>query len=620
MAIINAANNGAWSNSNTWPSGIFPTVLDDVYANTRTVYIDQNINVKSLNTTAGTGGTAGGLFYNTGSISITASTIMPGTTNVLTLTGNNNINIESSLISGSYTTTNTWGIIIPGASPAPTVTINGYISGGSFAGTTGGVRQEAGNLNVSGTIVGGSANSTCPAIYIINVGNYPVVFNGVGSVVGSRRIQSGAGINITYVGQEFSNKNSSFTFTGSVSGSPFISDQNNQTSAAMRINTTIPVFINGNVIGGSGGFSTFGGTLVNGSGQAAVYIEGNSVVTLSGNVYSGVVDLSGSAWDPIYVRGPSPTLNIIGNLFNVETLGTGNGCVDFSSTTGFFNLTGNIIASSGTRNVARVVGFGNTNNLTMYGNISANRSIGLNMSNNSTVTIYGDVYAGNTVGSGTGGTAGIVISSGSRGKLNVYGTVTPGNTNFSHGISYGFNVVTSIYVKKLKGGVYGIGSGTGTALAYAIGAGQNITAMPTMNVVCEELEFGRYGAPPVLLNVCFTNKSSNTITMPVTSTTTETKTLVDPNFNNIMPSVSGVRLGTIYSAGNLTGTCNVPSIENVEFGVPVDNSYGIAALTPQSIWNTTTTQLTSLSTSIGYRLNNAATVESVGQQVAAFGA
>jgi hypothetical protein len=619
MAIINAANNGNWSNSNTWPSGIFPTSNDDVYANTRTVYIDQNINVNSLNTTAGTGGTAGGLFYNTGSISITAGTIMPGTTNVLTLTGNNNINIQSSLISGSYTTTNTWGIIMIGASPAPTVTINSYISGGSFAGTTGGIRQEAGNLNVSGTIVGGSANSTCPAIYIINVGNYPVVFNGVGSVVGSRRIQLGAGINITYVGQEFSNKNSSFTFTGIVSGSPLISDQNNQTSAAMRINTTIPVFINGDVIGGSGGFSTFGGTIQN-SGQAAVYIEGNSVVTLSGNVYSGVANLSGSSFESIYVRGPSPTLNIIGNIVNVETLGTGNGCLDFGSTTGFFNLTGNIISSSGTRNVARVVGVGNTNTFTMYGNISANRSIGLTMANNSTVNIYGDVYAGNTSGSGGTGSAGIVISSGARGKLNVYGTVNSGNANFSHGIGYGSSVVTSIYAKKLKGGVYGIGSGTGTPLTYAIGATQNVVSLPTMNIVCEELEFGRYGAPPVLLNVCFADKSFNTITMPVTSTTAEIKTLVDPNFNNIMPSVSDVRLETIYSAGNLIGTCNIPPIENVEFKVPVDNSYGIAALTPQSIWNTTTTQLTSLSTSIGYRLNNAATVESVGQQVAAFGA
>ena len=84
MAAIGAVQNGLWSSSTTWPGGVFPTSADDVFANTRTVYIDQNINVLSLNTTAsGVGGSAGGLFYNTVSISITAGTILPGTTNCL---------------------------------------------------------------------------------------------------------------------------------------------------------------------------------------------------------------------------------------------------------------------------------------------------------------------------------------------------------------------------------------------------------------------------------------------------------------------------------------------------------------------------------------------------------
>jgi hypothetical protein len=620
MAVIGAIANGLWSSSSTWPGGVFPTAVDDVFANSRTVYIDQNINVLSLNTTAsGAGGAASGLFYNTGSVNITTNRILPGTTSVLTLTGDNNIYIKSNLISGSQTTANAWGVIIPGSLTPPNVSISAYVSGagGTSTSSSGGIRQEAGTLSVSGVIVGGATAGTSPGILIISVGNYPVTFTGYGRVEGPyvngiATTSNTAGINVAYVSQEGS-ENSSVTFYGTVSGGSGRSTSNNQVPTAIRTTSTIPVYIYGDVIGGSGG-----PVAGNSTGQCAIVTDGTPTVFISGNVYSGIDGLSGTPnFDAITIGGSNAKIDIVGDLINRETLNT-SGCLNMGSTTGTVNITGNIIASTGTINTARVMVITNTCSGTIYGNVSASRGAGITFGGSASLDIYGDVYGGNAPSPGA---AGIAIQSSARGKLNVYGTVTPGPSSFCHGISYGNNTITTVYGKKLRGNNWGIG--TAPALIsqnYAVGPAQNVQSMPMFNVVCEELEFGRFGAPPVLLNVGFLDKTTNTVTLPVTSTTTETKTLIDPDLNEVMPPVSSVRLGTSYSAGNLVGTCAIPSIEEVEFGVPVDGSVGIAALTPQSVWSTSTAALTSLSATIGYRLNNAATVESVGQQVAAFGA
>ena len=63
MAVINAVASGNWSNSATWPGGIFPSASDDVHANGFTITVDQDITVLSINTTSGGGGVAGGSFH-----------------------------------------------------------------------------------------------------------------------------------------------------------------------------------------------------------------------------------------------------------------------------------------------------------------------------------------------------------------------------------------------------------------------------------------------------------------------------------------------------------------------------------------------------------------------------
>jgi hypothetical protein len=62
MAEVRAIADGNWSSTYTWSTGSLPGSGDDVYANNRTVTIDQDVTVNSLNTKAGTFAIAGGVF------------------------------------------------------------------------------------------------------------------------------------------------------------------------------------------------------------------------------------------------------------------------------------------------------------------------------------------------------------------------------------------------------------------------------------------------------------------------------------------------------------------------------------------------------------------------------
>jgi hypothetical protein len=58
------------------------------------------------------------------------------------------------------------------------------------------------------------------------------------------------------------------------------------------------------------------------------------------------------------------------------------------------------------------------------------------------------------------------------------------------------------------------------------------------------------------------------------------------------PVASDVRSGISYGGGNLTGTCAVPAAGSVALGVPVDATTGTAVLTPASVWEYATREIT----------------------------
>lgn len=73
MAIKWPLANGVWSNAANWNDGILPDVGDDVYADGKTITIDQNVNVLSIRTTQRSGGTNGGSFVHSGNFTVTAN-------------------------------------------------------------------------------------------------------------------------------------------------------------------------------------------------------------------------------------------------------------------------------------------------------------------------------------------------------------------------------------------------------------------------------------------------------------------------------------------------------------------------------------------------------------------
>jgi hypothetical protein len=139
----------------------------------------------------------------------------------------------------------------------------------------------------------------------------------------------------------------------------------------------------------------------------------------------------------------------------------------------------------------------------------------------------------------------------------------------------------------------------------------------------------------------FSNTGTNSITVYKANGTIQT--LVDATVN--FPATSDVRNGIAYASGTLTGTLIVPSPSNVRQGVPTDNTVGTAALTPADFWNylvqgvndntfgkliidnldnpvssVPASTITALGTStdpIALRLQNVATVQTTGDQIAA---
>ena len=139
MANIKALASGNWSATATWEGGVVPVAGDSVWANARTITINQDISVNSLNTTAVTGipfnggstsANAGGAF-NAGPLveNITVVNINAGTTTCLQVLNTNSlltINV-SGVVSGSSTTTSVRGIA------SATIGILNII-GGTFSG------------------------------------------------------------------------------------------------------------------------------------------------------------------------------------------------------------------------------------------------------------------------------------------------------------------------------------------------------------------------------------------------------------------------------------------------------------------------------------------------------
>lgn len=162
MAVKKAIATGNWSATGTWDGGTLPLSGDDVYSNTFTVTIDQDITVKSLNNGTTTGVTAGGKFTMASPasrvVTVTDTLVNLGGINasgVLEITGSGGSCTINASLSGTSLNGRS-GLYVNGSTA--TIVINGDVTGGSNAGSAGINTLTSGcDITINGIVMGGTS-------------------------------------------------------------------------------------------------------------------------------------------------------------------------------------------------------------------------------------------------------------------------------------------------------------------------------------------------------------------------------------------------------------------------------------------------------------------------------
>ena len=599
---------------------VFPTSADDVFANNRTIYIDQNIDVLSLNTTAGAGGVAGGRFYvNQGNWNINAAnTIQAGTTYCVTVTGTGTRTLSSNFFRASDSTATTAAVLIQGTLGLPNIITYGNIVGGTRAGSSGtdtpaGITIEGGMLTHYGFISGGNVSNRNVGLKIYQAANSTIPVSAVvyGNVKGGQQGLC-AGIICEYSPAANTLSACLISIYGDLSGgdSLLTSSTNN---AGLYTTTTIRTLISGNLWGGSGYSYTNGA------------VAGAATTTLNLNIVGNIYNHPNFGFCPgLFWSSTGGNINLTGNIISLDvnnpvaTNALGSFAVYQNGGT-TFNVLGNVYGCTGTKNYGGIglyLDATNTVNITgnVYGGTSGN-AYGIYCADSpNTVNIYGNVYGSSAPESING----FGVYNNTTARINIFGSAIAGEGVGAHGV---WNQSTgTIYAKRAVANSFGLGS---AEKAYNIGYGVVGINISGINLV-EEIVFGDRGQIPVYGPTYIVDTITNSVTgrklgLSNDVTSLASTVLIDISAaETFLPVISDVENLTIFNNNSLTGTMIVPSASAVSYGTLVNNTTGSAYLAPSEFWDTQTTSLTALSTTIGYRVNNIATTEFVGNTLAAY--
>jgi len=331
-------------------------------------------------------------------------------------------------------------------------------------------------------------------------------------------------------------------------------------------NTTGIVGINNNTSGTMTIYGSVEGGPIGGNAYGA-YNASTGTLTIYGNV-SGARAVTATGYGVF--NNSIGIINIIGNSYGRVAAGLIN------NSTGVINITGNCIGSS-------------TNNI--YGSI--NNSFGI-------LNIFG-------ICNGGSGTTTYGVNNNSGGTVQIYGNSLGGTGATAYGANN--NATGFMYVQGTA-----IGNGWGLGSSGIGGAAPGIFGSQTGTTIIQGLSCGARGQWPTAGNVFILPTNTSTTTMFTSASAAQV--LFTSLSTNIVPPASSVRLGTKYNLNDYTGTCAIPSISSVLQGVAVDNSIGIVALQPQTVWSVQTSAIDT--NSLGGRLKESATVQSFGQLLTAF--
>jgi hypothetical protein len=403
------------------------------------------------------------------------------------------------------------------------------------------------------------------------------------------------------------NSSGTFNIIGNVVTANIIS----QAGATGAVNSsTGNMLVRANIFGGGAGginnpstgfLSVTGNVFGSQTTVNVVGISNNGTCEVYGNVRGGPQVAGGAGGNSHGISNNAVTsrLTVYGNLSGAAAVtATGYGVINSSS--GVVNIIGNVqgLVANGLFNSS-------SGTVSITGNVvggPGSSAHGIQNGSSSTGTI---VINGNAIGGTGSGSVGIV-------NVNLGSVIVDGNVIGNTGsLSYGaFNSSTGLlYVRGTA-----IGNGWGLGSSGIGGAAPGIFGSQTGTTIVQSLCCGPRGQWPTAGNVFILPQQNSTITF-------ETSAFLDVTLftslsTNITPPVSSVRLGTKYNLNDYTGTCAIPSVSSVLQGTAIDNSIGIAALQPQTVWSVSTSAIDI--NSLGGRLKESATVQSFGQLLTAF--
>ena len=597
MALKVAVANGNWSNPATWNNGVLPVAGDVVASNNFTVTIDQNINVDSLtNTSRLSFGVVPKMTSNTTPEGIADQSSTYGAGDLAWKAFAQNFpsigwrsSVTPSWISyqfvspkviNSYFFTNyavnyggnpkDWTFEAwDGTSWIVLHTVTNYpgnltsYASPNIGNTTSYIKYR---LNIS-LAFGGTTNTIINTLVFYEENDFPGYTTAGGGFI------LNSGITVTTTGTTGLSAASTDLITFSSNGTATI---NCGTGNILRPTSAIAI---STIKVTGGGTLNITGNLTQGSTNGTSRIlhittTAGAVVNVTGSVYGG--NSNGILTDV------SCTLNVIGNVSGSVTNGPVAGI--WFGAGGTLNITGNVYGSTGFNN----------NGYGIYFNIG-------------NLNITGNVYGGENQGGSDWGVSIVGIAT-----VYVTGNLFSGNSASVNNYQ-AINCTTAAYINQV-GAIYAGRNSVG--FTSSNGSAINILSGP---FVSHEYGFVPFQCarmhliPTTTSYFEFRDETTNGAVSP--GPVAPATQLVSPATIADNPIPADVRLGTVYSIGSQTGTLNMPHPNQVTYGVAVDNTFGNAVLTAASVWDYLVASIT-VENSIGMRLKNVATPQTVGAQLA----
>lgn len=373
--------------------------------------------------------------------------------------------------------------------------------------------------------------------------------------------------------------------------------------------------------------------------QGGGFIIGSNVsivTTTTGNGFDAADIANG-----LIYSANSPSIS----SFSGKIPGLGNNHALQVTGTGTLNIVSNLFTSAALSGVANVL-ITNNSTVNITGDVAYfGGNTGLYVTSATTsaqVTITGNVYIGNMI---WGSQKSVVFAGG--GTLNVIGTIntnvsTSGNGNYPILLNApsgktitlnhtGSMTSTSGVIQSVPACVYAESS-----LGYIFIKADQLVGGDTPLIVqssfysyifFKKLIYGTYGQCPLrgIKRIFLTTQQSNIITYRNNTTNGALApaspapqfSYLSPGAVGGLPNVEDVRYGITFGYGTAVGTARIPNPNQVTYGVAVDNTFGNAVLTAASIWDYLVSSIT-VENSIGMRLKNVSTPQTIGEQLEAF--